>query len=42
VKKYLRKGEKAEPKRLERFSLLGNDPLHRKIKGNCEKKKKEK
>jgi hypothetical protein len=40
VKKYLRKGEKAEPKRLERIGQLGNDPLDREIKGNCEEKKK--
>jgi hypothetical protein len=39
VKKDLRKGEKAEPNRLERIGQLGNDPLDREIKGNCQKKK---
>jgi hypothetical protein len=40
VKKDLRKGEKAEPNRLERIGQLGNDPLDREIKGNCQKKRK--
>jgi hypothetical protein len=42
VKKDLRKGEKAEPKRPGRIGQLGNDPLDRDIKGNCKKKKKTK
>jgi hypothetical protein len=42
VKKDLRKGEKAEQKRLGRIGQLGNDPLDKDIKGNCQKKKRNK